>query len=245
MSVPRNPPINNDAAELTVSELQQLIAEKNKKRSIDCRIILDDFKGFLEQLEREKFSRPKDLPFRVQVLCHLEHSHNWSALDILVSHDEIHIFHLNAAGDSDNVDVITQVLTDFSLIKMTSCEGQLQRDWENCAVFALDHVFHMSKMMDLHEQVKKFHKPNPKVENKNMYTLDPFDLPAVLVKNMQSVPLLEKYIKQQANPQEKINKKGQTLKEYVDSHTIFRKALPFNTGITYKKKQYRLRLKNK
>ena len=40
---------------------------------------------------------------------------------------------------------------------------------------------------------------------------------------MQSLRALDSYIRKQDNPQEKINKKDQTLRYYVDTHTFFSK----------------------
>ncbi len=151
--------------EFTADDLQQLIAEKNSKRPIDCRIILDDFDGFLLQLENEKKERATAQGLRIQVLCNLDRSDgdNWTALDIWVSESGTHIFYLNAAGDPSSLNVITKAINNFPQVQMTCCEGEIQRDWVNCAIFALDHVFHMSKIADLHQQILARREKEPTV----------------------------------------------------------------------------------
>lgn len=161
---------------LSSSELTELIKLKNKKRTIDCRIILGDSKGnaiktLIKTLQNERDEeneqnkeneeKIKNFSRRLQVLYKLkpDDSLHWTTLDILVTEKNIKVFYLDAAGDSSNLSSITTGVLACDNTELTYCEGRLQHDHVSCSIFAVDHAFHLSKEKSAHNQFDAIRTP--------------------------------------------------------------------------------------
>ncbi|WP_237758050.1 hypothetical protein [Legionella oakridgensis] len=119
--------------------------------------------------------------------------------------------------------------------------GELQKDSSSCSIFCIDQAFHMSKIVDLHAQLAQVKKQDPK--HKARLHVDPFDLPPVLVKNVQSVSFIGKYLTKHPEYEHLIiNKKGQTLREYAASHYVTTADGTIAGAIQYKQQRYRTRV---
>jgi hypothetical protein len=239
---------------LSPDEIKQLIARKNRKRPIDCRVILSDFKSFISNLQKESSEKASILPRRVQAVCCLQESdqedapnQHWSALDILITSDKMQVFYLDGAGDSKNYKHIVPILSSMPNVELTCCEEKLQHDTESCSIFALDHVFHMSKIPNLHAIIDAGKKADTENSLPNVCVFNPINLPPSLVRNAQSLRFITNY--KAAHPEEAkevLNKKGQTLMDYVLAHSMFYrpKNTTVNLGIQYKQIVYKNRLRS-
>lgn len=147
---------------LSVTEIEDLIIDKNKKRKIDCRVILDDvtgknFKAFLQQ---QQINQKECKDQRIQILYKLDSddSDHWTTLDVLVTKTKIQIFYLDSAGDPRHVIPISFAVLAFENTELTYCEDQIQHDGESCSIFSMDHAFHLSKIQTIHTTIDESKK---------------------------------------------------------------------------------------
>lgn len=237
--------LKNAPYELSDADLRDLIAQKNKKRPIDCKLVASDseLKGLMENLAayaEDKENPPKR--FQMLMSFPMTNRTHWSAFDILCENGKIKIFMLDAAGDVCNLIRILPFLGQN--VEFTSCGGKLQTDGKSCSIFALDHVFKMSKMQNLHGHLDKVRK-----KSGAYFEVDPLNLPSALVKNAQSLSFLKEHAARHA-PDEKVNKKGETMAKYLRKHTTFmvrekdksKVVSRINDAISDKQQKYRKKL---
>lgn len=219
-------------------DIEILIAAKQRKRAINCHVVAAGIPcsphDFLEALIRKGAARTQ-LIFRGPV------SQHWSVLDILRAADgTLKIFFLDAAGNLFNKPGILAFCLK-NKIDLTFCMGKLQKDGFSCSIFAVDHAFHMSKIADLHEHIARVRRPS--VDGRHVFTVAPIDLPAPLVKNVQSTRFLTKYLAM--HPEQKktpVNKKGQTVLEYAESYAVVNDDARVYGAIYHKQQQYRQKI---
>ncbi len=216
-------------------ELRLLIKDKQKKRPLDAHVVVGGFARFMSQVHEDRVNRKGKFPRRIQVAYKrgdkdadgLEYEH-WTAIDILVTANKTHVFYLDASGSEFNLDIIQRAVVLHPDTELTICEDvevagksiALQKDNESCSTFTLDHIFHMSKLADLHQYLNAVRTADP--DHANVFHVDPRQLPPVLVRNAQSMTFVKQYL---ADHKEwegvKVDKQGRTLMQYVNKHMLF------------------------
>ena len=223
---------------LSLNELTTLVEIKKLKRPINCYVIEEKTPFPLDELLNSIAKEGKE---RTQIIYKLSKKiRHWSALDVKRdSQGTLTVFLLDAPGNvrNENEDAIKKYCEEHK-IKLIIAKGKIQKDNFTCSIYSLDHVFHMSKMIDLYEQLDKVKVQDPKIPY--FYSVSTLDLPPVFLKNAQSTTFLKDYLERHPEAENiVINKKGQTLSEYVKSHQRINesgKVIP--EGIIYKYKQY-------
>jgi hypothetical protein len=244
----------------TADDLRRLILHKKKTRMIDAHVLVGGFDAFLQQLHDERRLNLGVFPRRIQVAYQrdgldtdgLPFEH-WTALDILLTQEQMHIFYLDSAGDDRNLNIIIEDSMKYAQTELTLCEDieldgksfALQKDGESCSIFTIDHVFHMSKLHDLHDHVVSYRTPDAITSHTHIYSLDPRRLPAMLVRNAQSESFLREWFSKSAREFTKpVDKKEHNIIEYTKLHGVFyppaRKNI--NAGIQRKQLKYAARL---
>lgn len=153
------PELKNVPYVLSERDLKSLIEQKCKKRPMDCKVITSDseLRGVMESLRvyaEDKVNPPKR--FQALISFPMKNRTHWSALDILCENGKAQIFMLDAAGDVCNLIRILPFLS--KTIELTYCGGKLQTDGKSCSIFSLAHVFKMSNMINLHNNIAKKRK---------------------------------------------------------------------------------------
>ena len=220
---------------LTREDIELLIANKKKKREINCHVINGEtpcsVSNFLENII-------KNGQKRTQLIFKIASSEHWSTLDIQREEDgTLKIFFLDAIGHTTNLPEV-DVFCYQHEFELTQSMGGVQKDFSSCSIFCMDHALHLSKIPDLHEQLSLVRTKEPK---KGLtYSVDPIDLPPTLVKNAQSTSFIDKYLnKHPEHLSAKINTKGQTLKEYTESHQVIVDSQTVYSAVVYKQARYR------
>lgn len=216
---------------LTKKDIEILIENKKKKKELNCYVIEGE-KPLSLDLFFENIA--KSGATRTQLIFKVSGTEHWSAMDIHRDKEgKLKIFFIDAAGSYYNQPAVL-ALCRKEKIEVTFCMDGLQKDFFSCSIFSVDHAFHMSKIPDLHEQIDRVKVKSSILDY--VSTVAPIDLPPVLVKNVQFKDFLEQYLaKNKKYETVKINKKGQTLREYIESH----KNIEEMDAIEYKQKKYR------
>lgn len=241
---------------LSAEDMQLLINDKKKKRNIDARVVVGNFASLINKLDRERQRNEGNFPRRVQVgykranLEGKEYDH-WTAVDILITKDQLKVFYYDSAGDPSNLTMLKYTVMSIPNSEITICDDvevenkllAVQKDGESCSIFTLDHIFRMSEIVDLHEQVDKHRVQDS--DYKNVYSLDPRHLPPVLVRNAQSNGFIKQW--EQLNKdrlKEPVNKKGHTILDYVKFNSVLYPPAKknINAGIQKKQLKYSERL---
>lgn len=220
---------------LTKNDMDMLIANKQQKREINGHVIDGNnpcsVTSFLENIL-------KNGQKRTQLVYKITGTEHWSVLDIQRNeNDTLSIFFLDSVGLTTNLPKIEEFCSKHQ-IELTLAMGGLQKDFSSCSIFSIDHVFKLSKIADLHEQLRELRTPKP--NSQNTFEVNPMDLPPELVKNAQSSTYIKSYLqKHQEYETTKINKKNQTLFAYAEAHQVQVDNQQINRAINYKQSQYR------
>lgn len=223
----------------SAEELALLIEDKKKKRpSFNGVVIVGHFAKWISQLQKERINRIGNFPRRLQAVYKRadrtednEDYNHWSAIDILLTEQMMKVFYFDSAGDLSNLTNIIRAVKTQSNTEITICDDvkeiindeikyhAIQKDGESCSIFALDFIFQMSKMPDLHDKLASIRIWN---EEEGYYEVDPRKLPLVLIRNAQSNTFIQQCMNENKNALNlPINKKNQTLSDYLKTHGVF------------------------
>ena len=252
--------VDQDPYVFSTEELTQLIEHKKRTRFLDARVIVGNFELLVSQLHEERQSGVGAFPRRIQIAFKRagldeggqEYDH-WTAIDILLTRDCMNVFYLDSAGDPRNLSIIVDATTRHPDTELTLCEDievngrslAVQKDGESCSIFAIDNIFHMSKLPELHDHVNLYRVKDLSYEDKPIYCLDPGDLPAMLVRNAQSDRFMGRWMGRNTDKLEvAVDKKGHNIRDYLRIHSIFYPTIKkeINAGIQEKQIKYASRL---
>ncbi len=239
-------------------DLVQLIAHKKRTRPIDAHVVVGDIEHFIAQLHQDRLLSRGSFPRRIQVAFkragldeYGEEYGHWTAIDILLNEDCMNVFYLDSVGDPRNLNIVISAVMSCPNTELTLCEDieidgkslSLQKDGESCSIFTIDHIFHMSKLDNLHQLIEQYRVKE--VGDKEIYCLDPRNLPPVLARNSQSTGFLKSWVeKNHDRIHDVVDKKGHAMLDYVQSHCVFYPPIKkyINAGIQHKQIQYTARL---
>lgn len=148
--------------------------------------------------------------------------------------EEISFFILDAGNDPKWKDARHAIKQFFPRATMYVCSGGIQRDFENCPVFALHHAFQSSKIPDLFAYLEKSRSGFALTsENGETYfAFDMFNLPPNLVMTTQgSKRILETYFKQHPNLKLfPVKKNEPNFHDFILRHSILMETI--DTSVT-------------
>ncbi len=204
-------------AEVVLAVALKKMRRKAKNLDFNC-YILDyaELPVFFVSLEIIKLRDQKGKA-RFQII-YREEGH-WSVVDVNVKAGKFEFFLLDAAGTQYKLsEALSWIRPIFPESVVYFSLGYIQKDWHNCATFALDHAYRLAKILDLYTILDGL-KNHKSADDNNLVVIPIEKFPAKfgpLLRNMQSTDLL----------QEKINlvddvcmgNDSQLLKDYLAGH---------------------------
>lgn len=135
---------------MAVSQLTEHAREKG--REFHCLVIdrdnsPDELELLLADVNLINFDTRFQIVYRTK--------HHWSTIDVQIKNGQINFFLLDAANSLiHTLDAMVTINKICPKAQITYCPSLLQSDTDNCAYFALDDAYNLSRMDDLHEELK-------------------------------------------------------------------------------------------
>ncbi|MDP3270208.1 MAG: hypothetical protein Q8M40_14310 [Legionella sp.] len=135
---------------MAVSQLTEHATEKG--REFHCLVIdrdnsPDELEHLLADVNLINFDTRFQIVYRTK--------HHWSTMDVQIKNGQINFFLLDAANSLIyTLDAMVTINKICPRAQITYCPSFMQRDTDNCAYFALDDAYNLSRMNDLHEEMK-------------------------------------------------------------------------------------------
>ncbi len=203
-------------------------AEKRQVKNIRYEPFLIDRDDFLLKLAFndaiEQLISNKE-PFRFDYI--IKAYNHCSPMQMHFDGEHLRTFFIDAAGDIKNYLYASSLQSNRA--EFNYCMGDIQFDSSSCAIFSLQHLNNLSNLSS----------------DKSSLKGDPsyLGLPAVFLKNIQSMSKLEEYYAQNGN--NTIDKNGKkTLKEHIDNYTITVDVSKAGEGSMLKAQNYSIAYKN-
>lgn len=225
--------------------------KQNPNRQLNCKVFdktesvqlkehLEDIINNAEKYEGQRFQ------IIIQSVKKMGLDYHWSVADILVSNGIPDIIHLDTitqnlkpykgganfkeierALESIKIDREITIHDSYCCDPVSGSSIDMQADGESCGIYATSLAFAMSKIPDLHS-IANLHarkKPNEyrSFDNNHIHEnyLEIIHLPAVLLKNVQMLDVVERYNDLHKNDDvNKVGKKSKTLKKFVADRTV-------------------------
>jgi hypothetical protein len=205
----------------SIAEMIQLAKIFNQKNKSDMRVIVthEQLLDLVSKLIKDAEESKNQLPFRIQIVYTEGNRNFWSAYDILVTGMKITMFNIGVLDNGKHIIFNPGINEHIRQIYVTG--KNIQEDGVICSSLrAFCIAVSMSRLPHFHQAIQS--ALPPREQAKMFSTIDSIDLPAALIKNVESLEFIAEYAeKHQLEANQPLNQKQQSLLTYAKAHTIF------------------------